>query len=97
MFAVIFRATPNIQDDAYTIAVSRMRELAFKKYGCIDFVAVTEGQEEIAISYWNDEASIIAWKKDPEHILSQELGRKKWYKSYSVQITEIKRDYSFPK
>ena len=97
MFAVIFRAIPNIQDEDYTKAVARMRELAFKKYGCIDFVAVTEGLEEIAISYWKDESSIRAWKKDPEHILSQELGRNKWYKSYSVQITEIKRDYSFPK
>lgn len=97
MYAVIFRAKTGIQDESYSKAVQKMRELAFQKYRCIDFIAVTEGQQEIAISYWDTEADIIKWKNDPEHIRTQSHGQKKWYESYSVQITEIKREYSFNK
>jgi heme-degrading monooxygenase HmoA len=95
MYAVIFRAKPGIQDDEYGKTVARMRDLAFGKYGCLDFVAVTEGEQEIAISYWENEESIRAWKSDSEHSLAQEVGRSKWYDSYIVQVVEIKREYKF--
>jgi len=32
-----------------------MSELAFKEYGCLDFISVTEGKQEIAIFYWETE------------------------------------------
>jgi len=96
MFAVIFRAKPAAQDELYSQTVERMRALAFEKYGCIEFITATEeNDQEIAISYWGDEASIIRWRKDSEHMLAQELGRAQWYESYSVQVVEIKREYSY--
>ena len=95
MYAVIFRAKPGIQNVEYGKTVAKMRELAFAKYGCLDFVAVTEGDQEIAISYWENEESIKAWKSDSEHSLAQETGRSKWYESYIVQVVEIKREYKF--
>jgi heme-degrading monooxygenase HmoA len=95
MYAVIFKAKPGIQDEEYSKTVARMRQLAFDKYGCNEFVAVTEGDQEIAISYWDNEESIRLWKSDSEHALAQELGRNKWYQSYTVQVVEIKREYSF--
>jgi len=95
MFAVIFKAKPGIQDDEYGKTVARMRDLAFTQYGCLDFVAVTEGEQEIAISYWESEEAIRAWKNDGEHALAQGNGQKKWYQSYTVQVVEIKREYKF--
>jgi heme-degrading monooxygenase HmoA len=96
MFAVIFRAKPAKQDELYGQTVARMRELAFEKYGCIDFITATEeDNQEIAISYWKDEAAIIRWRKDAEHTLAQELGRTEWYDAYSVQVVEIKREYRY--
>lgn len=94
MFAVIFKAKPGQQDDEYLKTVARMRELAFNKYGCLDFITATEGELELAISYWKDEESIKNWKDDAEHTLAQKAGRSNWYESYSVQIVEIKREYS---
>jgi len=93
MFAVIFRAKPGQQDELYGKTVATMRELAFNKYGCLDFVAVTEGDQEIAISYWESEESIRLWKNDPEHTLAQKKGQNKWYESYIVQVVEVKREY----
>ncbi|GLS91463.1 hypothetical protein GCM10007916_25320 [Psychromonas marina] len=95
MFAVIFRAKPGVQDSQYIETVTKMRDLAFEKYGCLDFVAVTEGDQEIAISYWQSELAIKRWKSDAEHTLAQDLGRAKWYESYIVQVVEIKREYKY--
>lgn len=94
MYAVIFRATINQLDSRYSAVASRMRDLAIRQYGCTEFVSVTDGTQEIAISYWQDQEKIKEWKQDSEHIAAQELGKSAWYKSYTVQIVEILREYS---
>jgi heme-degrading monooxygenase HmoA len=94
MYAVIFKAKIAQLDAEYGVMAARMRELAQTRYGCVEFISVTEGDREISISYWENEAQISAWKQDPEHLLAQEAGRSKWYKSYTVQIVELKRQYS---
>jgi len=95
MFVVIFRAKTRQMDAEYSQTAARMRELALSQFGCLEFTAVTEGQDEIALSYWPDEAHIAAWKAHAEHLLAQQLGRARWYESYSVQVAEIKRGYQF--
>lgn len=94
MYAVIFRAEIAQLDEEYIHMAARLRELALKKYGCIEFVSVSEGTQEIAISYWDSETQIQAWKQNAEHLFAQEKGRSKWYKSYCVQVVEIKRVYA---
>ena len=94
MFVVIFRAEIDAIDEEYVAVASRMRDLALSEFGCIEFVSATEGTSEIALSYWPDEESIRAWKAHPEHVLAQRAGREKWYKSYSVQIAKIDREYA---
>lgn len=95
MFAVIFRALSGNQEPNYGETAAKLRDLALQGYGCIDFVAVTEGEQEIAISYWKDLESIESWKKNSEHAVAQKCGRKDWYKSYTVEVVEIKKQYSF--
>ncbi len=94
MYAVIFKAEIAKLDAEYGAMAARMRELAQARYGCVEFVSVTKGDQEISISYWESEAQIAAWKQDSEHLLAQEAGRSKWYKSYTVQVVELKRQYS---
>lgn len=91
MYAVIFRARVAELDDEYLQMAQRLKSLAFEKYGCIDFVSVTEGNEEIAVSYWESEADIRNWKNDPEHRHAQSLGRDKWYRSFSIDICQVTR------
>jgi heme-degrading monooxygenase HmoA len=89
MYAVIFKATIADLDDEYLEMAERLRDLAFNKYGCFDFVSVTEGNEEIAVSYWKSKQQILDWRNDPQHRLAKNRGREKWYKSCSVEICEI--------
>ena len=94
MYAVIFRAKTKELDDEYYIMAKRMRELAINNYGCVEFTAVTEGSDEIAISYWGSREQIKKWKQDSEHLVAQTLGKEKWYEAYSVEIVEVLEKYS---
>ena len=91
MFAVIFKARIAVFDDEYSRMADRLKKLAFERYGCLDFVSVTEGNGEIAISYWETEQQIRDWKNDPEHRLAQIRGREKWYESFDIEICKIIR------
>ena len=93
MFAVIFRAKINRLDEEYSLMAQKMRDLAISEYGCKEFSACAEGNNEIAISYWETESQIKEWKKNSKHLVAQELGRSKWYKSYTIQIVEVQREY----
>lgn len=91
MYAVIFKATIKTLDAEYSDMAERMRSLAINEYGCTEFSACTEGNKEIAISYWPSMEHIKAWHQNPEHKKAQALGQSKWYESYQVQVTEIVR------
>ena len=93
MYAVIFRATMANADEEYYRTAKRLRELAINNYGCIDFISMMEGNDEVAISYWETEDQIASWKSDPIHKDAQENGRHSWYESYSVEVCEVKRSY----
>jgi len=94
MFAVIFRASVKKLDAQYDDMAKKMRELAMSEYGCTEFTSCTQGNEEIAISYWPSLEHIKTWKKDVAHLEAQSLGKEKWYENYRVQVVEIKREYS---
>ncbi len=97
MFVVIFRAKVRSTgtDSEYSQVAARMRQLALEQFGCLEFSAVTEGSDEIALSYWPSEAHIRAWKAHSDHVLAQQLGRERWYDSYTVQVADITREYRF--
>ncbi len=93
---VVFRARARTMDDEYMATALRMRDKALAEYGCTEFVfATTPDGEEVALSYWPDEASILRWKRDPEHQVAQAQGRSLWYASYLVQVAGISREYGF--
>ncbi|MFT4614740.1 MAG: heme-degrading monooxygenase HmoA [Bacteroidia bacterium] len=93
MYAVIFRATVANMDDDYIVTAQRMRELALSRFGCVEFVSAHEGDQELAISYWESEEEIIAWRQHPEHLEAQAKGREFWYTDYSVEVAEVQRAY----
>ena len=95
MVVVIFRAKIRQLDADYADVAARMRELALTQFGCLEFQAVSEGADAVALSYWPDEASVLAWKSHAEHILAQQMGRQRWYQSYVVQVAHIGREYRF--
>lgn len=93
MFAVIFRAEIRELDGEYEATATALRDLAMSRYGCVDFVSQSDGRHEIAISYWQSEAAITAWRADPVHREAQQRGKERWYSSYSVEVVRVERAY----
>ena len=96
MYAVIFTATVGDQDSRYRKMAGQLRDLAMTDFGCTEFISVTEGEQEIAISYWPDEDAIKDWKQQAEHRVAQQLGKEGWYKHYKVEVVKILRAYDGP-
>ena len=92
MYVVIFRAVINQLDEEYNEVAARLQKRALEEYGCREFVSMTDKDIEIAISYWDKEEDIKAWKNDAEHLIAQHKGKDRWYKSYKVQITKVERE-----
>lgn len=92
-FAVIFKADVRQLDADYDMTAQAMRHLAMDEHGCLEFTSLSEGNREIAISYWPDLESIKRWKSDPNHQRAQQLGRERWYENYKVEVVEILREY----
>lgn len=95
MYAVIFTATIKELDERYSKLAEEMRRLAFSKYGCQQFVASTDGDIEIAVSYWQSLGDIQKWKNDIQHLEVQAIGQNRWYSHYKVDIAKVERSYEF--
>ena len=93
-FAVIFSSNRTGEDAEYDAMAERMVELARAQPG---FLGVHSARNPdgfgITVSYWEDEQAILAWKRNAEHLIAQELGRREWYDSYEVRVARVERSY----
>lgn len=77
-YAVIFTSLRTEGNQGYAEAAEHMLALAREQPG---FLGVESARGEdglgITVSYWSDEAAILAWKQHPEHraIREREIGR----------------------
>lgn len=97
-YTVIFSVRTTQDLDGHEELVARMVELAAEQPG---FLGIETAQNSdgtgITVSYWQDDASIIAWKKNVEHLAAQEQGRSRFFNQYSIRVGKIERDYQFGK
>jgi heme-degrading monooxygenase HmoA len=71
----------------------RMEELAQQQDGFLGMETAT-GETGITISYWRDEACILKWKQNAEHLLARRKGREQWYTSFVTRVCKVERDYA---
>ncbi|MCR8720667.1 antibiotic biosynthesis monooxygenase [Pseudomonas syringae] len=96
-FAVVFTSlrTPD-EGQAYATAAKRMVELARQQPG---FLGVESARGDdglgVTVSYWTDEAAILAWKQQTEHAEVREQGRARWYQAFATRVCKVERDYLF--
>jgi heme-degrading monooxygenase HmoA len=97
-YAVIFTSRRKEWDpDGYAEAAQRMLELAAKQPGFlgVDSARGANGMG-ITVSYWRDEASIAAWKRQTDHAAIRIRGRKLWYSHFEVRVAKVERAYAGP-
>jgi heme-degrading monooxygenase HmoA len=94
-WVVIFSSRRDEQPgDQYDETALRMMTLAAQQPG---FLGVEDAHSEIAItvSYWADEESIAAWRRDSDHAFAQYEGRTRWYDAYELRVGRVERALSF--
>lgn len=96
-YAVIFTSTPGAHQDGYDAMGQALVELAQNQPGYLG-IETTRGADGlgITVSYWTDEASILAWKQQTQHVLAQKAGIEKWYDHYELRVAKVERAYSGP-
>lgn len=96
-FAVIFTSIHTLDAaEDYGQAAQRMLELVREQPGFLGVESARGGDGlGITVSYWANEAAILAWKDHPEHREIRERGRSTWYQRYSTRVTRVERDYSY--
>ncbi len=94
-YAVIFSSRRSAGDDAgYAAAAQRMVELATQQPGFLGVEATRGGDGfGITVSYWQDEDSIAAWKRQAEHAATRAYGREHWYDHYELRVARVERAY----
>jgi heme-degrading monooxygenase HmoA len=95
-YAVIFTSKRTAGDHGYDAMAARMVELGSARDGFlgIESARATDGLG-ITVSYWRDEAAILAWKREREHQQAQRGGKESWYAAYEVRIAKVERAYGF--
>lgn len=47
----------------------------------------------VAAVYWRDEQSILAFARDPKHMVAKKKGREIWYTNHYIRICKVEREY----
>jgi len=96
-YAVIFSSLRTPGDNDYAATAERMLALASAMPGFLGVESVRGADGfGITVSYWQDEASIAAWRKHAEHLPVQERGKREWYEHYELRIARVERTSSSP-
>lgn len=98
MIAVIFEANSHLDKQArYLEIASELRPLLERIDGFIAierFQSLLEPGKLLSLSWWRDEESVLAWKKNVFHQEAQAEGRESIFSYYRIRVAHVFRDYS---
>lgn len=96
-YAVIFTSQRTPGDDGYEAMAEAMMALAMRQPSCLGAESVRDPTGlGITVSYFSDEAAVIAWKQNVSHLTAQRAGRERWYSHYALRVAKVERDYTGP-
>lgn len=96
-YAVIFSSQRRDEDAGYGVTADRMVQLAAEQPGYLGIETV-RGDDGfgITVSYWQNEADILNWKRNVEHSLARKRGRNEWYEHFELRVAKVERAYGGP-
>jgi heme-degrading monooxygenase HmoA len=96
-FAVIFSSQRRAEEAGYGFTADRMVELAAEQSGYLGIETVRDNDGfGITVSYWQNEADIVHWKRNAEHSVARERGRSEWYEHFELRVAKVERAYGGP-
>jgi len=94
-YAVIFTNKLKAQAEGYAEMAALMEDLAKTQPGYLGRETARDADGfAVTVSYWRNEADLLAWKAVAKHRLAQKTGRERWYLDYSVRVAKVERAYA---
>ncbi|WP_273827649.1 antibiotic biosynthesis monooxygenase family protein [Providencia rettgeri] len=101
MIAVIFEAIPiTEQKTRYFELATKLKSELMNIEGFISverFQSITTEGKILSLSWWENEAAIMEWKRHFIHQNAQSEGKNSVFSHYRIRVAETIRDYSFDK
>ena len=98
-YAVIFTSVRTAADGpGYAAMADRMVELAATQPGYLGIESCRDADGfGITVSYWRSEQDIRHWRRNAEHTIARERGRRDWYEHYELRVARVERAYGGPR
>lgn len=97
MIAVIFEAWPGEREQGrYLDLAAALRSQLDAIDGFISverFESLAEPGKLLSLSFWRDEAAVMAWRNTEAHRAAQSAGRGGVFRDYRLRIAGVVRDY----
>lgn len=97
MIAVIFEVRPAPgRTDAYLDLAAALRPELTQVSGFLSverFRSLNEPDKLLSLSFFQDEAAVLAWRTLSSHRVAQEAGRQGIFDDYRLRIAQVVRDY----
>ncbi|HDN2513321.1 TPA: antibiotic biosynthesis monooxygenase [Providencia rettgeri] len=101
MIAVIFEAIPiPEQKMRYFELAAELKSELVNIEGFISverFQSITTEGKILSLSWWENEAAVMEWKRHFMHQSAQNEGKKSVFSHYRIRVSQTIRDYSFDK
>ena len=96
MLVVLFRSKLVPEPEGYAEMAQEMETLARSMPGFVDVKSFkAEDGERLTVVWWEDEATLRAWRTHARHLVAQQAGRERWYEYYDMDVAEVKRHKRF--
>jgi len=94
-YAVIFTSLKKDDTNGYAQMAGHMSALVATQPGFLGAESVRdEAGFGVTISYWESLEAIRNWKRNEEHQVAQDKGKKEWYQQYVTRVCKVERAYS---
>ena len=68
-------------------------QLAMVRWAVERFESVSTPGKYVSLSFWRDEAAILAWRAHVGHQHAQRKGRAEVFRDYRLSVVQVLRDY----
>ena len=97
MIAVIFELSPKSEHSGtYFDIAAELRSLVESIDGFVSierFQSISQPGKFLSLSFWRDEAAILAWREQQAHRDAQARGRGELFRDYRIRVAQVVRDY----
>ncbi len=97
MYAVIFQVEPKAgKGGEYLDIAALLRPELDTIDGFLSierFESVSQPGKYVSLSFWRDEAAILAWRQHGGHQHAQGMGRGEVFRDYRLSVAAVVRDY----